>query len=637
MEACADTPPRPRSTRCQHLASRAHPVLPRPTAEGTAGFPNWGLDYTNPNFVGYANSYGAVGHKLERTEDLPKLLQTCLSQKAVHLVDVPISYASSDQELNVELKEIVKGLRAERAAWKVPAPAPKPQPAAKGASAGPPSLGAGPLATEPNVTGTLKEVWPIYVGDEASTTANLLDVTDKFTNEVICKVSLGAASDVDRAIRLAEAALPIMQKMPAFTRKKILNYCVDAFRTRFEAFAYALCREAGKPIKDARGEVTRLIDTFEIAAEEAVRLYGEYAPLDISERNQGIQSVVRRFPIGVVSMVSPFNFPLNLAAHKIAPAIAAGCPFVLKPASKTPIGALMIAEVLAECPDMPKGACSVITCDRKVGDIFVCDERLKLLSFTGSPSVGWDMKARCGKKKVVLELGGNAACVVDSWDEATLPLEKIVERICFGAFYQSGQSCIHLQRLLVRQDHYDKVVSALVDKTKQLKKGNPLQPDCFVGPLISEGDALRIEEWVNAAVAKGGQVLAGGKRYGQVYDATIVARVDHKCDLWVEEAFAPVVIVEPYSDFKAAIESVNNSKFGIHVGLFTTDLNKSIYAWENCDVGGVVVGDVPSMRVDAQPYGGVKDSGIGREGIRYAIEDMTELRVLLLKNVGVLP
>ena len=254
---------------------------------------------------------------------------------------------------------------------------------------------------------------------------------------------------------------------------------------------------------------------------------------------------MRRFPIGVVSMVSPFNFPLNLAAHKIAPAIAAGCPFVLKPASKTPIGALMIAEVLAECPDMPKGACSVITCDRKVvpflalhltlapspnpnanadphpnpnpnpndddnphphpnpnpganpnpnpypnrkvGDIFVCDERLKLLSFTGSPSVGWDMKARCGKKKVVLELGGNAACVVDSWDEATLPLDKIVERICFGAFYQSGQSCIHLQRLLVRQDHYDKVVSALVDKTKQLKKGNPLQPDCFVGPLISEG------------------------------------------------------------------------------------------------------------------------------------------------------
>ena len=217
------------------------------------------------------------------------------------------------------------------------------------------------------------------------------------------------------------------------------------------------------------------------------------------------------------------------------------------------------------------------------------------------------------------------------------PLSTIVDRICFGAFYQSGQSCIHLQRLLVRQDHYDAVVSALVEKTKLLKKGNPLQPDTFVGPLITESDAVRIEGWVNDAVAKGGQVLAGGKRYGQVYDATIVARCDHKCALWVEEAFAPVVVVEPYSDFKAAVGAVNASKFGIHAGVFTTDLNKSIYAWENMDVGGVVIGDVPSMRVDAQPYGGVKDSGIGREGIRYAIEDMTEMRVLLLKNVGVLP
>jgi len=493
------------------------------------------------------------------------------------------------------------------------------------------------VATEPLVAGSIKPVWPIFVGDEASTTSNLLDVTDKYTNEVICQVSLGSSSDVERGIVLAEAALPAMQKLPAYKRKEILMYCVNAFKARFEEFAYALCREAGKPIKDSRGEVTRLIDTFEIAAEEAVRLYGEYAPLDISERNHGIQSIVRRFPIGIVSMVSPFNFPLNLAAHKIAPAIAAGCPFILKPASKTPIGSLMLAEVLAECPALPKGACSVITCDRKVGDMFVQDERLKLLSFTGSPSVGWDMKARCGKKKVVLELGGNAACIVDSWDESTCPLDKIVERICFGAFYQSGQSCIHLQRLLVRQDHYDKVVAALVEKTKKLKKGNPLQPDCFVGPLITLSDATRIENWVAEAVRHGGQVLAGGNRYGQVYDATVVARVDHKCDLWVEEAFAPVVVVEPYTDFKSAVEMVNASKFGIHVGLFTTDLNKSIYAWENCEVGGVVVGDVPSMRVDAQPYGGVKDSGIGREGIRYAIEDMTELRVLLMKNVGVLP
>jgi len=465
-------------------------------------------------------------------------------------------------------------------------------------------------------------------------TSTFLDVTDKYTDEVITKVALGTASDVNRAIELAEAALPVMSKLPAYKRKKILLDAVAQFRERFEEFAYALAREAGKPIKDSRGEVTRLIDTFEIAAEEAVRLYGEYTPLDISERNAGMQSIVRRFPIGVVSMVSPFNFPLNLAAHKIAPAICAGCPFILKPASKTPIGALMIAECLSKCADMPEGAFSVVTCDRKVGDIFVTDERLKLLSFTGSPDVGWAMKERCGKKKVVLELGGNAACIIDSWDEALNPLSSIVDRLVFGSFYQSGQSCIHLQRLFVRQDHYDQVVAAFVEKTKTLKKGNPLQPDTFVGPLITENDAIRIETWVNECVAKGATILAGGKRYGNVYDATIVANPDHGSKLYCEEAFAPVVTIEPYSDFKAVIDKVNEAKFGIHAGLFTTDLNKSIYAWENCDVGGVVVGDVPSMRVDAQPYGGVKDSGIGREGIRYAVEDMTELRVLILKNIG---
>jgi len=605
--------------------------------QGTGGFPNFGLDYKNPNFVQYAGSYGARGHRLERTEDLPGLLQRCLTEHAVHLIDLPISYDSSDTQLNVELGEIVAALRAEREKWTPKQESKKAdvfEPAPR--SAGAPTL-SGPVATEPCVTGSIKPTWPIFIGSEPQSCEQMLDVTDKYTNEVITRVSLGSSSDVDRAITLAENSLPKMTKLPSYTRKLILQKCVAAFQARFEEFAFALAREAGKPITDARGEVTRLIDTFEIAAEESVRQYGEYAPLDISERNHGMQSIVRRFPIGVISMISPFNFPLNLTAHKIAPALAAGCPFVLKPASKTPIGALMIAEVLSGIEELPKGAFSIIPCDRKVGNMFVEDERFKLLSFTGSPSVGWDMKAKCGKKKVVLELGGNAACIVDSWDEAAQPLASIIDRIAFGGFYQSGQSCIHLQRLLVRQDHYAKVVDALVAKTNTLKKGNPLQPDCFVGPLISEGDAKRIEGWVNDAVNHGGEVLAGGKRYGQVYDATIVARCDRKCDLWVEEAFAPVIIVEPYSDFKQAVASVNDSKFGIHCGLFTTDLNKSFYAWENCEVGGVVVGDVPSMRIDAQPYGGVKDSGIGREGIRYAVEDMTELRVLLMKNIGVLP
>jgi len=265
----------------------------------------------------------------------------------------------------------------------------------------------------------------------------------------------------------------------------------------------------------------------------------------------------------------------------------------------------------------------------------VTDERLKLLTFTGSPGVGWDMKKRCGKKKCVLELGGNAACVIDSLkDTSEAGISALVDRLAFGGFYQSGQSCIHLQRLYVHESLYDKVIPAFVAKTNTLKKGNPLQEDCFVGPLITEGDAKRIEGWVNEALTKGATLLAGGKRYAQVYDCTIVENVPRNCDLFFEEAFAPCVTVQKYSDFKEVINMVNDGKFGIHMGLFTENFDKSVYAWEQCEVGGVVINDIPSYRCDAQPYDGVKDSGIGREGIRYAIEDMTEMRVLLMKDVG---
>jgi len=258
-----------------------------------------------------------------------------------------------------------------------------------------------------------------------------------------------------------------------------------------------------------------------------------------------------------------------------------------------------------------------------------------LLTFTGSPGVGWAMKARCGKKKVVLELGGSAACVIDSLkDDSEAGIRELVDRLAFGGFYQSGQSCIHLQRLYVHESLYDRIIPALVAKTNTLKKGNPLQEDCFVGPLISEGDAKRIEGWVNDALTKGANLLAGGKRYAHVYDCTIVENVPRDATLYWEEAFAPCVSVEKFTDFKQVIEKVNDGNFGIHMGLYTTNFDKSVYAWEQCEVGGVVINDVPSFRCDAQPYGGVKDSGIGREGIRYAIEDMTEMRVLLMKNAG---
>ena len=388
-----------------------------------------------------------------------------------------------------------------------------------------------------------------------------------------------------------------------------------------------MCIEAGKPINDARGEVGRLIDTFKIAAEETPRLLGETLPLDISPRAKGYRGMTQRVPIGPCAFISPFNFPLNLAAHKVAPAIAAGCPFVLKPASMTPIGALLIGEILAET-DLPKGAFSVLPCRRDSADLLTEDDRLKLLSFTGSPDVGWKLKARAGKKPVILELGGNAACVIDNdWD-----LDDAVARVIIGAFYQSGQSCIGVQRLFVHSDVYDVFKEKLIAKTRTLKSGDPKDPQTFIGPMISEDEAERLHNWINDALNRGATLLCGGGRDGNMLQATLLEGVPADCDLSAEEAFGPVAILEPFDDYDAALKRVNDSRFGLQAGIFTRDLYKAQKAWDTLDVGGVVIGDVPSWRVDHMPYGGVKDSGLGREGIRWAMEDMTELRLMVIRT-----
>eukprot|EP00735_Rhodelphis_limneticus_P002611 TRINITY_DN1353_c0_g1::TRINITY_DN1353_c0_g1_i1::g.20104::m.20104 TRINITY_DN1353_c0_g1::TRINITY_DN1353_c0_g1_i1::g.20104 ORF type:complete len:514 (+),score=164.96,sp/A6UVT6/LADH_META3/35.06/7e-92,Aldedh/PF00171.17/2.9e-138 TRINITY_DN1353_c0_g1_i1:64-1542(+) len=478
----------------------------------------------------------------------------------------------------------------------------------------------------------LKNVYPYYLASKPVFANEGLAVTDKMTGEVVCRVAVADAKAIDAGISAAHNALGPMQALPSYKRKGILMHVVSEVRRRFDEISLALCVEAGKPLKDARGEVTRLIDTFEIAAEESVRIYGEFSKLDISARCDGFQSLTRRFPVGVVSMISPFNFPLNLTAHKVAPAIAAGCPFVLKPASRTPIGALIIGEILAET-DLPEGAFSILPCSRDGADLFTTDPRLKLISFTGSPEVGWKLKEKAGKKKVVLELGGNAACIVDE-TVTEAEKERIVQRIIFGAFYQSGQSCISLQRLYVHESHYDDLVARLAKAASELKKGDPLDVETFIGPMIAESEAVRLETWINNAVAKGAKVLVGGKREGVYLDATIMTDVPRDTEIYAEEAFGPVFVVEKFSDFKSVVESVNDSKFGLQAGVFTNNMHRAFYAFEHCDVGGVVINDVPSVRVDSQPYGGVKDSGIGREGIRYAIEDMTELRVMLMKDMG---
>jgi acyl-CoA reductase-like NAD-dependent aldehyde dehydrogenase len=473
----------------------------------------------------------------------------------------------------------------------------------------------------------LKDVYPLYLANEAKQPNADLEVTDKYTGKVAFRVAQADAKTIDAGIAAAVEAAEPMARMASYERQNVLQHCVDRFRQRADELAHALCVEAGKPINDAEGEVTRLIDTFRIAAEESVRMTGEVQPLDISKRARGYQGMWKRVPIGPCSFISPFNFPLNLAAHKIAPAIAVGCPFVMKPASRTPLGAIIMGEVLAET-DLPKGAFSILPAHREGADMFTQDERLKLLSFTGSPGVGWDLKAKAGKKKVVLELGGNAAVIVD----ADADIDDAVERIIFGAFYQSGQSCIGVQRIIIHEAVYDALRDRLVAKAKTLIAGDPHDRKTFVGPMIDVKEATRLDGWIQEAVGKGARLRCGGGRDGAMLEATLLEDVGRDTKLYQEEAFGPVAILSRFSDFNAAMEEVNDSKFGLQAGIFTRDLFKMFDAWDRLDVGGILINDVPSYRVDNMPYGGVKDSGLGREGIRFAMEDMTEIRNLVIRR-----
>ncbi|MCA9630232.1 MAG: aldehyde dehydrogenase family protein [Myxococcales bacterium] len=472
-----------------------------------------------------------------------------------------------------------------------------------------------------------RERWPLYVAGKAEQPNADLVVTDKYGGEAIAHVALADASVIERAIAGSVEATKPMRQLKAYQRQAVLAHCVKRFQERFDELALALCLEAGKPIKDSRGEVTRLIDTFRYAAEESVRLDGQVLELAISERAKDYTGMVKRVPIGPCSFISPFNFPLNLAAHKIAPALAVGCPFVLKPASLTPLGALMIAEILAET-DLPEGAFSVLPCRRDAASAFTEDERFKLLSFTGSQSVGWDLKAAAGKKRVVLELGGNAACIVDRG----VDLEDVTNRLITGAFYQSGQSCIGVQRIIIHEEVYDELVARLVERTRQLKSGDPQDPETFIGPMISVKEAERLERWIRAAMDRGAKLLCGGGREGAMLEACLLEGVPRDTDLYAEEAFGPVALLSRFQRFEDALHEVNDSIYGLQAGVFTRDLYRAHQAWDELEVGGVVIGDVPSWRVDHMPYGGVKDSGFGREGIRYSMEDMTEPRLMVIRT-----
>ena len=473
----------------------------------------------------------------------------------------------------------------------------------------------------------MRETWPYWLAGRAVEPNHDLEVRDKYTGEVAARVARADADAVARALDAAEAARRPMAELPAYRRREVLEHCMRRFAERAPELADVLCVEAGKPVRDARGEVSRLIDTFRVAAEEATRVGGEVMPLDVTPRAQGYRGMWKRVPAGVCAFITPFNFPLNLAAHKVAPAIAAGCPFVLKPASATPLGALIIGEVLAEC-DLPPGAFSILPMRGADAAPLVEDPRIRHLSFTGSPEVGWALRARVRHARVTLELGGNAACVVDAdWD-----VEDAVSRIVVGAFYQSGQSCISVQRIMVHESLYDAFRDRLVEATRALRAGDPHDEETFVGPLIDVGEAERVERWIAEAVERGGRVLCGGRRDGAVVEATLLENVPRDASVCAREVFGPVAVLSPWSNFDAVLEEVDDSAYGLQAGIFTRRLDRAMAAWDRLEVGGVVVGDIPSWRVDPMPYGGVKRSGLGREGLRFAIEELTEIRLLVIRT-----
>lgn len=474
----------------------------------------------------------------------------------------------------------------------------------------------------------LEKTYPYYLANQPQTSKTQLEIRNKFSGKIATRVAVPDAKATEKAIAAAVKATAPMRRFKPWARQAVLQHCARRFEERRDELAEALCIEAGKPIKDAAGEVTRLIETFQIAAEEAVRLNGETLTLELASRLDGYRGFTQRVPLGPVSFITPFNFPLTLVAHKVAPAIAAGCPFVLKPSEKTPIGALIIGEVLAET-NLPKGAFSILTLDGKRAAPLVEDERFKLLSFTGG-QIGWDLKARAGRKKVTLELGGNAACIVDA--DQKKKLDHVVERLIFGAFYQSGQSCIGVQRIYAHGDVYDALKKKLVAATKKLVSGDPSKKDVFIGPMIDEDAAERLHDWITEAKKAGGKILCGGKRDGVMLQATLMEDVPRNARVNREEAFGPFALLAPFKKFDDALRMVNDSDYGLQAGVFTDSLDHAMRAWNELEQGGVIVNDIPSFRVDNMPYGGVKLSGFGREGLRYAIEDMTELRLMVMRE-----
>ena len=467
------------------------------------------------------------------------------------------------------------------------------------------------------------------VGGQWRQTGDVIEVRSPYDAALVALVHRARPDDIEAAIAAAVAAFQATRKLPTWKRADVLEKISAGIAARREELARTIALEAGKPIKTARLEVDRAIFTFKVAAEETKRIYGEIVPLDWLPGNEGREAQVRRVPLGPIVGICPFNFPLNLVAHKVAPALAAGNPIIIRPASQTPVSALKLGEIVLAA-GWPEGAFSVVPSTTQAAAPLVEDDRVRLLTFTGSPAVGWGLKARAGRKRVTLELGGNAGVIIHH----DADLNYAAERVAWGGFSYAGQSCISVQRVYAQASIYEAFLDGFIPRVKALRAGNPLDDTTDVGPLIDRGAADRVEAWVNEARQGGAEVLAGGAREGNLWQPTVLAALEPAMRVSCQEVFAPLVGVYRYTDVRDAITAVDRSDFGLQAGLFTNDWNVIRAAFDGIEVGGLMVNDVSTFRIDHMPYGGVKQSGSGREGLRYAMEEMSELKLLTLNQRG---
>jgi len=471
--------------------------------------------------------------------------------------------------------------------------------------------------------------YAFLVGGQWRKSREKIEIKNPYNGETVGRVYLASKNDLEDGISKSVEAFEETRRLPSFARSKILREIADRIAARKREIAEVITHESGKPIKDSLGEVERSISTFHVASEEAKRLGGEFLPLDITEAAKGKVGIVRRFPTGVVAAITPFNFPLNLVSHKIAPALAVGNPIILKPATKTPITALILGEIIWDT-DWPRGALSILPCSQEVRVWLVRDNRIRMLSFTGSSEVGWALKKEADpRKKVVLELGGNAGVVI----HRDADIDYAAKRTVRGAFYYAGQSCISIQRMYIHEDIYRDFMDRFLGHVRNLKVGDPLGEDTDLGPMIDEGAARRTQEWVEEAVREGAQVLIGGKARGSFFEPTVIVKAEPEAKVCSREVFAPLVVVFPYKNIEDALRELNNSAYGLQAGIYTNDQRIVWKAFEEVEVGGVIINDNPTFRVDNMPYGGVKESGFGREGVKYAIEEMSEIKIMVL-NLG---